>query len=84
MMCFNDAAADPRRGSQYITDWVESYGIWATVTLRGEEMELATLPNGKAMRAGAVACTSEDFGITCVNRETGHGFLISNRGVVTF
>lgn len=84
MMCYNDSAADPRRGSQYDTQWVESYGQWAKVTVKGEEMELATLPYGKAMRGGAVVCTSEDFGITCVNRETGHGFLIRNRGVVRF
>ena len=59
MMCFNDMAADPRRGSPYNTQWVEGYGEWVKVNLKGEQMELASLPYGKAMRAGTVACTSE-------------------------
>jgi hypothetical protein len=84
MMCFNDMAADPRRGSPYNTQWVEGYGEWIKVNLKGEQMELASLPYGKAMRAGTVACTSEDFGVSCVDRKTGHGFLIRNRGVVNF
>jgi hypothetical protein len=81
--CATDLPANPQRDpdSPEQTDWVTAGGTWVT-TDRG--VEVAALPYGKAMRAGAVICTSEEFGITCVNRKTGHGFLIRNSGVVTF
>jgi len=82
--CATDQPADPRRDpdAPEQTDWVEEAGgTW--VTSEGGDV-VAALPYGKALRAGSVICTSEEFGITCVNSKTGHGFLIRNRGVVTF
>jgi len=82
--CRNDAYANPQRELMSGPEWVEAVGEWTSVTLGGERVELATLPSGRGLRAGKVACVSEDFGVTCANSNTGHGFLVRRRGVVTF
>lgn len=37
----------------------------------------AKLPYGTASQVGALVCVSRRTGMTCSNRQTGHGFLIS-------
>ncbi len=81
LACYNDLAANPRRNEGVgDTDWVEAVGRWARIN--GDE--LAVLPYGAALKAGDFVCTSEEFGTTCVNVKTQHGFLVRFKGLVTF
>jgi hypothetical protein len=56
--------------NQGLVDWV-CHGD--TVVQPGA----AVLPYGKSSRQGAITCDSADTGITCTQRPSGHGFLIS-------
>jgi hypothetical protein len=42
------------------------------------------LPYGAKLRKGRFVCTSEEIGVRCVNRRSGHGFLLSRQRVKFF
>jgi hypothetical protein len=42
------------------------------------------LPYGETLRKGRFACTSEEAGVRCVNRRSGHGFFLSRQRVRLF
>jgi hypothetical protein len=42
------------------------------------------LPYGEKLRKGRFVCTSEEIGVRCVNRRSGHGFLLSRQRVKFF
>lgn len=42
------------------------------------------LPYGESIRKGRFECTSEEVGVTCVNRRNGHGFFLSRQRVKRF
>jgi hypothetical protein len=42
------------------------------------------LPYGEKIRKGRFVCTSEEVGVRCVNRRSGHGFLLSRQRVRLF
>jgi hypothetical protein len=42
------------------------------------------LPYGESIRKGRFVCTSEEIGVRCVNRRSGHGFLLSRQRVRLF
>lgn len=82
--CYNDAFSSPERNMNGDAEWTKAIGGWTKVKLGDRTVDVAVLPYGEGLRAGTMACTSEEFGVTCVNTKTGHGFLVRNRGVVKF
>jgi hypothetical protein len=42
------------------------------------------LPYGETLRKGRYVCKSEEIGVRCRNRRTGHGFLVSRQRVRLF
>lgn len=82
--CYNDAFSSPERNMNGDAEWTKAIGSWTKVKLDDRTVDVAVLPYGAGLRARTMACTSEEFGVTCVNTGTGHGFLVRNRGVVRF
>lgn len=70
-------------------DWGNSVEVAADVagfacvgdTVMGSE---ATLKYGNSTVVGDFGCRSTETGVTCINRKTMHGFLISRAAVQTF
>ncbi len=53
-------------------------------TTRGSDDTLEYGDSIQATRSGAVVCSSAESGMTCENRDTGHGFSISREAYDTF
>lgn len=55
-------------------------GIPAALPLGGPEYgeyDIATLQYGESVTYAGITCTSEEVHVTCVNADSGHGFVIS-------
>lgn len=78
--CSGDPTAYPVRGQSAVL-WHQPTG-YPFVTY--EELVLAVLPYGKALRHGTYVCASAETGVTCGNRGTGHGFSMKLAGAVLF
>ena len=53
-------------------------------TTRGSDDTLEYGDSIQATESGAVVCSSAESGMTCENRDTGHGFSISREAYDTF
>lgn len=75
------AEADWGAGSNVDSRGKVRFGACATDTVLGSTRILAY---GSSVRVGALRCTSERRGVTCVHTGNGHGFLLSRARYRTF
>jgi hypothetical protein len=82
--------ADPSRPEDCDVDWAPEFDLATHATYgtcRGDANEPQApteLPYGTSAVNGPLVCTSQPTGLTCRNRDTTHGFVISREHFDTF